>query len=163
MPVYGIPFEEAHAYAAWRGCRLLTDIEWQVAVRGRSGFEYPWGNDRDAAPGPVRFQLPSRPGEQAPWWEAYLAGCRAVGTSTGDVSPFGLFDGLGNVREWIETPLQLSVMGWPELPVTSAVAPGMQRLRGGDWRSPQGVSLAGATHAISYAAAGGIRCAKSDL
>jgi iron(II)-dependent oxidoreductase len=39
--------EQARAYAAWAGGRLLTDTEWARACQGNVGRAYPWG---EAAP-----------------------------------------------------------------------------------------------------------------
>lgn len=46
LPIVGVTWHDACAYAAWRGKRLPTDIEWERAARGPSGWLYPWGDDR---------------------------------------------------------------------------------------------------------------------
>jgi serine/threonine protein kinase len=46
LPVTGITWDEANLYCRWRGVRLLTPDEWEVAARGPNGTRFPWGNDR---------------------------------------------------------------------------------------------------------------------
>jgi formylglycine-generating enzyme required for sulfatase activity len=40
---------QARSYAAWKGKRLPTALEWERAARGTSGNKYPWGNADDAS------------------------------------------------------------------------------------------------------------------
>ena len=49
-PVVLISYDDALAYAAWKGetgttYRLPTAIEWEKAARGEEGDYFPWGND----------------------------------------------------------------------------------------------------------------------
>ena len=47
LPVVGVTFLEAAAYARWKGLRLPAAHEWEKAARGIEGFRYPWGDDFD--------------------------------------------------------------------------------------------------------------------
>jgi formylglycine-generating enzyme required for sulfatase activity len=82
LPVTGITWEDANTYAQSVGKRLPTEAEWEYAARGKDGRLYPWSND----------------------WKPELANTASdrlaeVETYKG-ISPFGLFDMLGNAQEW---------------------------------------------------------------
>ncbi|MDT5122521.1 MAG: eukaryotic-like serine/threonine-protein kinase [Acidobacteriota bacterium] len=90
LPVTGVTWDEANAYASWAGKRLPTEEEWEFAARGgNKEFRYPWGNE----------------------WKDGLAnansasnGLAEVGSYKG-VSPFGIFDMVGNAWEWTGSKL----------------------------------------------------------
>jgi len=87
LPVTGLPYEGAAAFAAAHGKRLPTEDEWERAARGNDGWRFPWGNewvDGNAVVGGGAGPLP-------------------VGTTDGDASPFGVRDLCGNVSELCAT------------------------------------------------------------
>ncbi|MEM7309163.1 MAG: bifunctional serine/threonine-protein kinase/formylglycine-generating enzyme family protein [Planctomycetota bacterium] len=170
LPVVGVLFPDAQAYAHWRGKRLPTVLEWLKAARGVDGYGYPWGDDEERlATGDVRigFTEPdlSLPGASKlvnRAYEGYLGGVAAVGSSALDVSPFGLFDVLGNVAEWTETPWAEFAQDWPGTKGAPHVEFSSRIVVGYSWEDPaQHLSLADTAKASVYAVPYGIRCAKT--
>jgi formylglycine-generating enzyme required for sulfatase activity len=87
LPVTGIPYEGAAAFAAFHGKHLPSEDEWERAARGDAGLKFPWGND---------------------WIEgraivAVVTAPAPVGSATQDASPFGVLDLCGNVSELCAT------------------------------------------------------------
>jgi len=89
-PVAGITFDQAQTYAAWRGGRIPTELEWEKACRGSSGQIFPWGNDLPQS-GEINSGMSGL--------STYLD----VGSFERDISPTGAFDMGGNVMEWTDS------------------------------------------------------------
>jgi formylglycine-generating enzyme required for sulfatase activity len=49
LPVVRVTVAQARDYAAWKGKRLPTVLEWERAARGTNGNKYPWGDTEDAS------------------------------------------------------------------------------------------------------------------
>lgn len=86
---------EAQLYCASRGMRLPTNVEWELAVRGVDGRDYPWGALFDAGRANVRG-LPLK-GDSSP-------ALQPVDAYAHERSPFGLVDTVGNAGDWVDVP-----------------------------------------------------------
>ncbi|MEZ4466006.1 MAG: SUMF1/EgtB/PvdO family nonheme iron enzyme [bacterium] len=97
-PVIGISLDDARAFCAWYSersgvaVRLPTEEEWEKAARGTDGRLHPWGSRFDAT---FCKMASSRPGPPLP---------ERVGSFPADVSPYGLYDCAGLVREYCDSP-----------------------------------------------------------
>ena len=89
QPVVGVTWDDAAAYCRWAGGRLPRESEWEFAARGSDGRQYPWGNAEPTESRAVYGRIFGQGGKP-----------EAVGTTPGDVSPFGVLDMAGNVMEW---------------------------------------------------------------
>ena len=84
-PAVAISWQGADAYCHWRGKRLPTDAEWEKAARGTEGKSYPWGNITGEYPCSFASAVREFP----------------VGNCPEDVSPYGVWDVVGGMREWV--------------------------------------------------------------
>jgi iron(II)-dependent oxidoreductase len=120
-PVVGVSWQDAIAYAKWRGKRLPTEAEWEYAARGgRVGDDFPHGTDPD--PAKMNCNLSEH------------QGTLAVGSFP--QNGFGLYDMAGNVFEWVADRYGADYYG--SSPYRNPTGPEKGRfrvIRGGSWHS----------------------------
>jgi hypothetical protein len=95
-PVGSVAWKEARAFCRFMGKELPTDHQWQKSMRGgvmlgpvpnpRPRRNLPWGDPVEPAPANLN--------------DTGTNGPAPVGSSPGDVSPYGVLDLAGNVQEW---------------------------------------------------------------
>jgi formylglycine-generating enzyme len=102
LPVYNVNWHEASAYCQWAGKRLPAEAEWEKAARG--GLDrnrYAWG-DHDVDTSEIRLGPPQTAGRTsgAAPLPAALKGTDASPVGSYEPNGYGLYDMIGNVREW---------------------------------------------------------------
>jgi len=102
FPVVQIAYQDAAAYARWKGRTLPTEVQWEYAARGGlDGAKYAWGEERE-------------PGGQylANNWQGFFpfndeGADGFIGRAPVGCYPpngYGLYDMIGNVWEWTADP-----------------------------------------------------------
>ncbi len=107
-PVVCVSWDDAQAYVKWlrkktgKKYRLPSEAEWEYAARAGSTTHYPWGDE-------IGRNKANCDGCGSQW---DTKGTAPVGSFAANA--FGLFDTVGNVREWVEDCLHGSYEGTPD-------------------------------------------------
>jgi len=127
-PINNVTWFGAAAYCKWKNKRLPTEAEWEKAARGTEGNFFPWGND-PIAPQKARYRQN--------WTEeiAHRVMVPVDSLSEGK-SPFGLFNMLGNVKEWVDDWYDREYYGEENhnLNPKGQIGGEVKVLKGGSWR-----------------------------
>ena len=86
-PVVHMTWDAAQVYCNWAGRGLPTEAQWEKAARGTDARLYPWGNDD---PNAELLNFNNNVGETT-----------EVGSYELGKSPYGAYDMVGNVWEWV--------------------------------------------------------------
>lgn len=122
LPVSGVSYEDAVAYAAWLAAtgrvphaRLCSEAEWERAARGADARNFPHG-DR-LLPDDADF-------DQTYGKKDTAYGPDPVGSHPASDSPFGVVDLAGNAFEWVVAGRRPKVRGgsWLQGPTTVTIA-----------------------------------------
>jgi eukaryotic-like serine/threonine-protein kinase len=104
-PINCVTFDNAKKYCAFRGRRLPTEAEWELAARGTDGRAFPWGTRAPRCEGACFDR------NEGCLVAGQLVSTCGAGTHMGDRTPEGIFDLGGNVAEWTSDVFASSLSG----------------------------------------------------
>ena len=125
-PVIYVSWREADNFCRWRGARLPTEAEWELAARGGQNGDapvYPWGNQEPSC-------------DLSAWNGGQFKNCTPADTlqvGSFGANAFGLYDMAGNVWEW--TSSLYALYPYDASKVEDAESAEVRVLRGGSYGS----------------------------
>ena len=96
FPVVGVSWRQARAYCIWKGKELPTEAQWEKAAKSKNAKRYPWG---DSIPRTCEFANNIVGLDSGAIFLCNHHPAR-VGSYKKDMSQSGMFDPVGNVKEW---------------------------------------------------------------
>ncbi len=152
-PVVCVNWDDAHAYADWlaresgRRYRLPSEAEWEYVARGGTSFPRFWG-ERDSQEGVALslacdhanvYDSSAVDAYHLPWPNARCSDRAVALAPVAQYQPnaFGVYDIIGNVREWVMDCYTASHAGRPDDGRAWTWQGGCERkvVRGGSWAS----------------------------
>ncbi|KAB2930534.1 MAG: formylglycine-generating enzyme family protein [Candidatus Contendobacter sp.] len=127
-PVINVSWHDAMEYAEWlsktrlyrQRYRLPTEAEWEYAARAGTQTAYWWGKE-------IGYNQANCNGSGSRW-----SGKQTAPVGSFQPNPWGLYDTLGNVREWTGSLYQEKYDG-AETRCAGKDEDGLRAVRGGSW------------------------------
>ncbi len=100
-PVVQVTLDDARAFAQWAGRRLPTEEEWEYAAKAGADTLYVWGSEKSPDGNEMantwQGAFPIQNTREDGYHLRSPVGCY-------DPNAYGLYDMIGNVWEWTDTP-----------------------------------------------------------